>query len=370
MLTNTDYLFALLLSFLASAIFVPVVIWLAKKLNILDKPDSARKIHKKPTPLLGGLAIFIAFHLIILIYYRFSSALDFNLLPKYLFGIFLGSLIILIGGILDDKYNLAPKIQIVFPVLAIAIVIVSGIGIDWLKNPFGQGIISLDKYEMILFWFHGLPYKLTLVADLFTLFWLLGMTYTTKIMDGIDGLVAGISIIGGLYIFLFSLNKEIAQPDVALLAIIFVGCYLGFLLFNFNPAKIFLGESGSIFSGFILGVLSIISGSKVAITLILMGIPILDVLWTIIRRLMEKKHPFKTADRKHLHHRLLDAGFSVRKACLFLWSLAVIFGLAALILQNLNYGLLILGVLVLLVFFLLTAYLYKKIREKQKSAID
>lgn len=367
MFSAIDYIVAGFLGFVFCLVLVPIIIWLAKKIKAIDLPIGPRKIHKKPTPLLGGLAIFIAFNLAVALFYFFSSDFSYNLLPKHLLGVFVGSLFLMLGGILDDKFNLKPKVQFIFPVLAVLSVVVCGIGIDWLKNPFGQGLIYLNKHETILFWFKGLPYKVTLIADIFTLIWLLGMTYTTKIMDGLDGLVSGVTVIGGLFIFIFSLTKEIAQPDIALLAIILVGCYAGFLLFNFNPAKIFLGETGSTYAGFMLGILSIICGSKVAVTLILMGIPILDVLWTIVRRVMEKKNPFKTSDKKHLHHRLLAAGFSVRQAVLILYSITVVFGLAAIFLQNVNYGLLILGVVVLAAFCLLMAYLYKLIKEKNKT---
>jgi UDP-GlcNAc:undecaprenyl-phosphate GlcNAc-1-phosphate transferase len=209
-----------------------------------------------------------------------------------------------------------------------------------------------------------------LFADIFTFIWLLGMIYTTKLLDGLDGLVSGVGVIGGLFIFLTALfNSNPAQPDIALLAIILVGCFLGFLVFNFNPARIFLGESGSTLAGFLLGVLSIVSGSKVAVTLILMGLPILDLLWTIIRRLIEKKNPFTAADRKHLHHRLLDAGFSVRKAVILLYILTAVFGGAAIALQQVAFGLLVLGLLVVFAFILLLAYLYRRKAEREKAAL-
>jgi UDP-GlcNAc:undecaprenyl-phosphate GlcNAc-1-phosphate transferase len=367
MLKNIDYVAALVISFFLCAILVPLIIWLAKKWKILDYPIGEKKIHKKPIPLLGGVAIFCAFSIVVGIYYFFSTNLHGNLLPKHLIGVFVGGLILVIGGILDDKFTLKPKYNIIFPVLAIICVIASGIGIDWLTNPITGGVWYLDELSFKLFSYHGLPYRVAIVADIFTFVWLLGMIYTTKILDGLDGLVSGIAVIGGLFIFLTSINKEFVQPDIALLAMIFVGCYLAFLLFNFNPAKVFLGESGSTFAGFILGVLSIISGSKVSITLILMGIPALDVLWTIIRRLMEKKNPFGTSDQKHLHHRLLAAGFSVKRATIFLYSISLIFGSAAILLQQRNFGILILGLAVLTSFILITAYLYKITKENQKK---
>ena len=129
------------------------------------------------------------------------------------------------------------------------------------------------------------------------------MMYTTKLLDGVDGLVSGLGVIGGFVIFLFTATTNYFQPDIALASAIFGGASLGFLIFNWHPAKIFLGEGGSLLIGYILGVLAIISGGKIAIALLILGIPILDVLWTIIRRLLKKQNPFKFSDKLHLHHR-------------------------------------------------------------------
>jgi len=158
--------------------------------------------------------------------------------------------------------------------------------------------------------------------------------YTTKLLDGIDGLVTGVSAIGGLVIFLFTITTKYYQPDIGLAALILTGVCLGFLVFNWHPAKIFLGEGGSLLLGYVLGVLAIISGGKIAITLLIMGIPILDVAWTIIRRVARGKNPFKFADRGHLHFRLVDSGLGVKKTVLVFYAFALIFGLSGLFLQS------------------------------------
>lgn len=252
------------------------------------------------------------------------------MLPKYLIGLFIAGGLIMVGGYLDDKHNLKPSRQIVWPILACLAVIASGVGIAYITNPFG-GVLNLDRISIKIFTINNIPYYFTLFADLFAFVWLMGMTYTTKFLDGLDGLVAGITTIGSLVLFFLSLDKVVAQPETALLAIILAGAMAGFLFFNFHPAKIFLGEGGSLFAGFMLGVLSIISGAKIATALLIMGIPILDVLWVIIRRtFFEKKSPFGTADKKHFHFRLLDAGLSHRQAVLLLYFISVLFGLSAL----------------------------------------
>ena len=158
-MTIIDYIFPLLFSFILGLLITPLIIKLAKKLNILDHPNIERKIHKKNIPLMGGLAVFLAVNSIMMIYYFFSNEMfGGNLKPKHLLGILIGGLIIMIGGVLDDKFNFKAKYQIVFPLLAIIAVIVSGIGIDWIGNPFNnQELWRLDESVTTLFWFHGLP---------------------------------------------------------------------------------------------------------------------------------------------------------------------------------------------------------------------
>lgn len=361
-MNSYDYIFALLASFLVSLVFTLLITILAKKFNIVDRPDKERKIHTKPTPLLGGLAIFLSFNLVVFLYSFFTNDLIGDTITiRNLFGIFLGTLFLAIGGFLDDKYNLKPKWQIVWPIFSVLSVIVCGLGIDWVTNPFGEGIFYLNDYAFNVFWYGGFPYKITLFADIFTLLWLMAMIYTTKLLDGLDGLVSGMTVISAIFIFLTSLNKgETIQSDVALLSMILLGVFAGFLVFNFNPASIFLGEGGSTMAGFLLGSLSIISGSKVGVTLMLLSIPVLDFIWTIIRRLIDKRSPFSTADDLHLHFRLLRVGFSVKQAVFFLYAIAIVFGTAIYYLQDYGLGFWSFSVLAITVFMVIMAYIYRK----------
>lgn len=359
-----SYLLPFLLSFTLVIILTFFVKWLAKKSGAVDYPTEKRKIHKRPIPLLGGLAIFLSFFAIVFLYaYLTNDLVGDNIKLKFIWGIFIAGLLLMIGGFLDDKYNLKPYQQIIWPVLAVIIVIASGIGIKMITNPFG-GVFHLDQYQFILFWFEGIPYKITILADVFTFFWLMGMMYTTKFLDGLDGLVSGITAIGSFIIFFFAVFTKFYQPDTALLAIILAGCCLGFLVFNFHPAKIFLGEGGSLFTGFMLGILAIIAGSKIATALLIMGIPILDVAWVIVRRIWYKKSPFKTADKKHLHFRLLDVGFSHRRAVIFLYFLTALFGITTLFLQS-KQKLIALGILFLVMIILAAALVWEYKRENE-----
>lgn len=314
------FIIAFTLSLILSAFATKEVMKAAFRFDVLDKPDkenAERKIHKKAIPLLGGLAIFVSFFFVLAIFSEkfLAGALNLN----HLSGFAIGALILVVGGTLDDKFNLKPSRQIIFPILAIVSVIAGGVEISQLSNPFGE-TINLSV------WFF--------ISPLLISAWLMGMMYTTKLLDGVDGLVSGISLIASLIIFLFTVSAKYYQPDIALASAILAGTILGFLIFNWHPAKIFLGEGGSLLLGYILGVLAIISGGKIAIALLIMGIPILDVFWTIIRRLLKGKNPFKFSDRQHLHHRLLDLGLNQRQTVLVFCGISFIFGFSALFLQS------------------------------------
>ncbi len=331
--TKFNFILAFALAFLITLLFTYLIRKLALQYQIVDRPNKERKIHKSNIPLMGGLAVFIGFFItlgyFILIDRDFFSG---YMLPKYILGLALGGLILIIGGIIDDKYNLSPKQQFIFPIISCLVVIISGIGITFISNPIGN-TINLDEIRIRLFTINNIPYFFTVFADIFTMIWLLGMIYTTKFLDGMDGLVPGISVIASIILFFLSLSTKVMQPETALLCIILAGASLGFLIFNFHPAKIFLGEGGSTFIGFMLGALAIISGGKIATALLIMGIPILDVIWVILRRIFKHKSPFQ-ADRQHLHFRLYDLGFSQRSAVIFLWSISALFGLFALFIQG------------------------------------
>lgn len=348
------YLSAAILAFTLSAALTPLVIFFAKKFKVIDQPGDPRKIHQMAIPLMGGTAIFLSFFLILGLFllsgevtYQALHQSKGVVLPKNLVGIFIGSLIIMIWGIIDDRFNLKPRWQIVGPVLAVLAVIIGGIGITAITNPLG-GLLRFDnlKSEIAI---SSWPFKILWLADLFTVFWLLTMMYTTKLLDGLDGLVTGITALGALFIFFLSL--KINQPFTALMAIILAGANLGFLIFNFHPARIFLGEGGSLWAGFMIGSLAIVSGSKVATTMLIMGIPFLDVIWVIIRRVFKERQSLAMPDRKHLHHRLLDIGLNQRKSVLLFYFITAAFGVAALFLQSFG-KLLALGALLLTMLFL------------------
>ena len=324
-----------LLAFVVSFCLVPIVINLARHFEIVDVPRGDRKIHKKPMPSFGGIAPYFGITVVILlILWLIPNLLTDEISIKKIVGVLLAGLVLMIGGFLDDKYDLKPKWQIIFPIIAALAIVASGIGIREITNPFGSGVISLVTWEKVLFWRDGIGYRLSLPSDLFTFIWLMGMMYTTKFLDGLDGLVSGLTAIGALMILFLTLTTQWYQPEVGVLSAIVAGAFIGFLFWNFHPAKIFLGEGGSLFGGFILGVLAIISGGKIATALLVFAIPILDAIWIIFRRVFwEGKSPFK-GDRKHLHFRLLNTGLSHRLSVVFLYMVALLFGTLTLVLQS------------------------------------
>ncbi|HPD07778.1 undecaprenyl/decaprenyl-phosphate alpha-N-acetylglucosaminyl 1-phosphate transferase [Patescibacteria group bacterium] len=325
------YLLASLLAFILSAALTPLIKQLAWHWHIVDRPDQVRKLQTKPVALLGGWAIFIAASLVMWLFRDYLIAGD--LTGRHWLGVWIGGLILMIGGTLDDLYNLRPSAQLVFSILAVLAVIIGGVGINKVTGLNGE-LIFLNKWQISLFTWQGITRHFVVLADLFTLTWLMALMYTTKLLDGLDGLVTGLIGIGSIIIALFTLTTKYYQPDIALASLIFAAACAGFLLYNWSPAKIYLGDGGSLLLGYFLGVLAIISGGKIAIALLIMGIPMLDVAWVIVRRLLNGENPFKSADRGHLHYRLLDLGWGVRRSVLAYYLIALVFGVSALFLQS------------------------------------
>lgn len=312
------FILVFILAFLLAWALSKLTMLVARRLGVLDYPTEDRKIHSKPIPLLGGWAIYGSFLLTILILWQSNLLLDGKVDIATIGWFLLAGLILMINGYLDDRYSLSPKISIWGPILASVVVIWSGIQISYITNPAG-GVLYLDN---LFAW--------DFVVLLITFLWLLGITYTTKLLDGIDGLTSSIGLIASIVIFVVSLSWDVVGSSTSLLALALAGAILGFLIFNWHPAKIFLGESGSTFIGFALGVLSIISGSKIATALLVMGLPVLDIFWVIIKRLKNGK-AFWQGGQEHLHFRMLKSGFSQKQIVLFLSSVSLAFGLISIL---------------------------------------
>ncbi len=353
-----QYISISIMVFVVTVFLTELVRKFAWRFKFLDWPKPGRKIHNKKIPLLGGTAIFISFFLFLLMFNK--EALSGSLEPRHWLAVFIGAGFLIIGGAIDDKYNLKAIYQIIFPILAIVTVLIGGIEISQISGPNGVKISLISKNILL-----GLS-----LSEIFLFIWLLGMMYTTKLLDGLDGLVSGLTFIGALTIFLFTITTKYYQPDIGLVALILASACLGFLVLNWHPAKIFLGEGGSLLLGYLLGVLAIISGGKIAITLLVMALPIMDVLWTVARRLFSGKNPFRVADKKHLHHRFLSLGWGQIKSVLVFYIFALIFGLGGLFLQSQGkFYLLIILAIVMLILIIFFSTLEKKEKRKKPKIL-
>lgn len=313
-----QYLILFLASVIISIFFTYFINNLAKKNNWAVRKPRKRDIHQKPIPRLGGVALFISFWLIVLVYYLFFPSafhfVDEKVLgiDKNLLGVFLGSLILLIIGIIDDVKGIRPWPKLFFQFVASLLVVIFGVKIWWFSNPLGGLNIVLGNWTYFI-----VPVWIVLIINVIN-WW-----------DGLDGLADGISFITLIVLAILSATPLVNQPATALICLILAGVCLGFLPFNFNPAKIFLGDSGSMFLGFMIAIAAIISGGKVATVALILGIPILDAFWVIFRRIISGKSP-ASADKFHLHHRFLRIGLSQRQTVLLLYLISAIFGIIAL----------------------------------------
>jgi UDP-GlcNAc:undecaprenyl-phosphate GlcNAc-1-phosphate transferase len=298
------------ISFLAT----PLVKSLANRVGAIDVPKDNRRMHTVPIPRMGGLAIFVGFLLSVLI---FSKNMD-----RELQSILLGSIVLIILGVFDDKYALGAKLKLFFQLMAACIVVFyGGLRIDRLTNPFGDSLYS--------YWDFGLfSYPITII-------WIVAITNAVNFIDGLDGLACGVSCISSLNLLVIALLVSDAQVSIIMAAL--TGACLGFVPYNFNPAKIFMGDTGSTFLGFMLATVSIqglfkaYAAISFIVPFLLLGLPIFDICFAVIRRVSHGKSPME-ADRGHFHHRLIDMGFSQKQSVAIAYVLTGILGLAAVLL--------------------------------------
>lgn len=321
----------------------PLVIRLATHLGVIDHIDDERRVHDAPTPRIGGIAVFFGFAVALFAVLGFSLASPFALLPSalhashakqvevlsdqfetvhQLVGLLFGSLLILGVGIWDDIMGMRPRNKLVAQILVALISMFYGFLITGTANPFNHNP-NTNWIEFPL-WF-SIP---------LTLIWYVGMMNAINFIDGLDGLLAGVAAISSLFLFVISVTH--ADPVVALVVIALAGAAIGFLRYNFNPARIFLGDAGSLFIGYVFATVTIIGGSKQAIVvslvvpLVVLALPILDTAAVIVRRASTGKR-ITEADRGHLHHQLIFRfGLNVRQAVLLIYAVCFVLGAVAL----------------------------------------
>lgn len=342
-----DIAIAFLLAFITTFVLTPYMIKVAKKIGAVDVPKDERRMHSKPMPKFGGPAIILGF-LLSAIYLIISSSIEGNINlfgeEHYLYklmGFLFGTMILSSVCFLDDIKGINPLAKLTGQIIAAGIVVLFGIRIDNFDIPFLQGNIVLGNALSIII----------------TMGWIVGITNAINLIDGLDGLSSGIAIISSVsMLIIFALNSS---PFIAIILITaLVGALTGFLPFNFNPARTFLGDIGSNFIGFTLSIVSILGIAKTAtafvivLPIIVLGLPIFDTVSAIIRRLIKGKSikAIIQADKGHLHHKLIDKGFSQKEAVLILYGISVACGMFAVILfesdiwKAMSFGLMVIAV--------------------------
>ncbi|MBI2028081.1 MAG: undecaprenyl/decaprenyl-phosphate alpha-N-acetylglucosaminyl 1-phosphate transferase [Candidatus Levybacteria bacterium] len=320
------FIIALIFSFLVTTIVTFISISLIKKVGLLDDPNRHKHpgvIHSKPIPRGGGIPLFIGV---------FITGILLLPLTKIVIALFVASLIALIVGVIDDKYDISPYARFITNIVVSGIVVGSGISIPFITNPFG-GVIFLDIIKIPLDFF-GL-HQVFVLSDILAMLWIVWVMNMLNWSKGVDGQMPGIVAISAVIIGVLSLRfspLDQTNTTTATLSFIIAGASMGFLIFNFYPAKIFPGY-GATAIYLLLSAASILSGAKLATAILVMGVPMTDGIFTIIRRLLAGRSPF-WHDKKHLHHLLLSLGMGQRRIALFYWIVSGILGALALVLSS------------------------------------
>lgn len=344
--------FAFIMALAVSFAATPVVRILAKRVGAIDVPRDNRRMHKVPIPRMGGLAIFFGF---------ITSVLCFGTINSQMKAILLGASVLIVLGIIDDIKALPASFKLVVQIIAALIPALNGVRAYNIANPF----VSYDYIHLGAF---AIP---------FTVIWIVGIINAVNFIDGLDGLAVGISSIASFSLLIIA--AMVSESYVVIIMAALAGSCIGFMPFNMNPAKIFMGDTGSMFLGYILAVMSVQGMFKFyavvtfAVPFIILGLPILDTAFAIIRRLMKGQSPF-AADRGHVHHRLIDMGFDQKQTVAILYALSAVLGLSAVLLTTSGEAKFIILVLAvaIAVFFGLTVFAYdvKKEREQEKDKND
>lgn len=299
-----------------SAVLTPLVKKFAIHIGAIDIPKDKRRIHNKPIPLLGGLAMYMSFMLMLII--------KQGAMTKPEKGILIGASVIVLGGFLDDKYDLRPWQKLLFQVSSALCLIFFGLKIQLLTNPF----FTSSQYLEI----GWLSVPLTII-------WVVGITNALNLIDGLDGLAAGIALISSLTMLVIAILNS--RTEAIVLTTLLSGAILGFLPYNFNPASIFMGDTGAQLLGFLLAAISIEGAIKsaaafaIAVPILALGLPIYDTLFAMIRRKINGK-PIMQADKGHLHHRLLNMGLSQKQAVIIMYLISAVLGSLAVIAMQLS----------------------------------
>jgi UDP-GlcNAc:undecaprenyl-phosphate/decaprenyl-phosphate GlcNAc-1-phosphate transferase len=340
----------ILLVLLASAavayVLTPVAMRVAIATHAIDEPDSGRRVHDRPIPRAGGMAVaaaFVGVGGLAIMLYGFSmptgpfprqySWAGNALQRSELVALFAGTALAAAFGYIDDRWQIRARWQFLGQLVLAAFAIYQGVMITFVANPFGF-LDALSGDSTLLFSSLGRE-GAAVVSVIVTAIWIIGMINSINFIDGLDGLSTGVALIAAVTLGIISLAPGVGSysPLVALLCAALAGALAGFLPWNFHPARVFIGTTGVMAMGFALAVLSILGTAKVAVALLILGVPIIDAFWIITRRLINRHSPF-TPDRGHLHHRLLDLGLSHRGAVLLIYGICIALAVASLLMAR------------------------------------
>ncbi len=327
---SLDWFITFILAFIVSFSATPIARKLAYGIGAVDIPCEERRMHKRPLARLGGIAIICGFTVAVLFLFMSSSIGESSGFATQiqLIAILAGGAVITLTGLVDDIRGLGPKTKLLLQLAAaLAVIFIADMRIEGFTNPISQDFISLPLY---------LSYPLTIL-------WIIGITNAINLIDGLDGLAAGITSISCICLFFINIIANQGLPAiqslVAVLTLALAGSALGFLPFNFFPSKIIMGDTGAYFMGFILAIVSIQGAMKsftaisLSIPLIVLGLPLFDTAASICRRLASRK-PIMQADRGHLHHRLIDMGLSHKQSVIVMYTASAALGLGAVVMAD------------------------------------
>lgn len=344
-----EYLLAFGISASIAYLLTPPTIYLALRFGLVT--DSKFRKHPAHThigriPRGGGLPLFLGFII---------TSLMFVTLNKLYVGIIIASTLTIIVGLLDDYYDISPYLRFGLNLLISGIVIGFGLGIPFISNPFG-GVIRLDTWR-ITFQLFGSTHSILPFADLLALIWLTWITNMINWSKGVDGQMPGFVSVAAIFLGLLSqrfIAHDVSTTNVFFFALIISGVFAGFLPFNFFPQQIMPGYGGGALAGFWLGILSILSFGKIGTFILVLAVPMIDAMYTLVRRIKKGVSPFK-ADRGHLHHRLMELGWGKRRIAVFYWVVTAILGSASLLLNGMEklIAFLLVGLLLGLFFILI-----------------
>ncbi len=309
-------IFAFIVALIISYATTPLTIRLAHKIGALDVPKDSRRMHKKPTPRIGGIAIVYGFLISVFCFSNFAISGEIN---KSLIGILIGSVIIAVLGFLDDLKPKSAILKFLIQIIAASIPVFLGVRVIAISNPFTDLMMKIPDW----------------ISYGGSILWIVGVTNAVNLIDGLDGLAAGVSSIAAVALLSILFMQHNINATMLIVTAALAGACFGFLPFNFNPAKTFMGDVGATFLGFILGCVSIQGPFKTyvsfAIPFLIIGLPIFDTLFAIIRRLL-KGQGIMTPDRGHMHHKLIDMGFSHRTTVIILYALSIVLAVSAIVL--------------------------------------